>query len=91
MGRSTEFYRKNKAAREKKQATTDKLNQSPSMRKKRTESQRARRKAKREGKNIKGKDAAHTKNGIVFKDASKNRGSNKDSAGDKRARGSKQK
>ena len=34
-----------------------------------------------------GKDASHTKNGIVYKKSSVNRGSKSDSAGDRRARG----
>jgi len=36
-----------------------------------------------------GKDASHTKNGVVMKKASVNRGSKSDTAGDKRARGGK--
>lgn len=89
MGASTEYYRKNAAARKKKAATYKKINARPAQKKKRAEANKARRKAKAAGKNIKGKDASHTKKGIVFKKSSVNRGSSSDSAGDKRARGKK--
>lgn len=89
MGRSTEHYRRNRKSAKKKQAYDKKLNSKPEQVKKRVESNKARRKAKRAGKNIKGKDAAHTKNGIRFKDSSKNRGSKSDMPGDRRARGKK--
>lgn len=87
MGSSTEYYRKNPKARKKKAAYDKKLGQRPEQTKKRVEANRARRKAKAAGKDIRGKDASHTKNGIRFKDSSKNRGSKSDSAGDRRARG----
>jgi hypothetical protein len=87
--RSAEYYRKNKKARDKKKKYDAKLNSSAAQTKKRVEANRARRKAKAAGKNVKGKDASHTRNGIVFKDSSKNRGSKSDSAGDRRARGKK--
>jgi len=89
LSRSAKYYRRNKKAREKKKKYDAKHNKKPSAVKKRVEANRARRKAKRQGKNVKGKDASHTKNGIRFKDSSKNRGSKSDSAGDRRARGSK--
>lgn len=89
MGKSTEYYKKNPDARKKKAATDKKINARPEQVKKRVEANAARRKAKAAGKNVTGKDASHTKNGIVFKDSSKNRGSSSDSAGDKRARGKK--
>jgi len=91
MSSSTEYYRKNAKARKKKASTDKKINARPEQVKKRVEANKARRKAKAAGKNIKGKDASHTKKGIVFKDSSKNRGSKSDSAGDKRARGGKKK
>ena len=87
--RSAEYYRKNKKARDKKKKYDAKLNSSAAQTKKRVEANRARRKAKAAGKNVKGKDASHTRNGIVFKDSSKNRGSKSDSAGDRRSRGKK--
>lgn len=91
LSRSGKYYRKNASARKKKAKTDAKVNRRPEQVKKRVESNRARRKAKKAGKNIKGKDASHTKNGIVFKSSKANRGSKSDSAGDRRARGRKKK
>ena len=59
MGKSTEYYRKNAKARKKKAATDKKINARPSQVKKRVEANRARRKAKAAGKNVKGKDYDH--------------------------------
>lgn len=59
MGSSTEYYRKNAAARKKKAATDKKINARPEQVKKRVESNGARRKAKAAGKDIKGKDFDH--------------------------------
>jgi len=59
MGSSTEYYRKNPKARKKKAAYDKKLGQRPEQTKKRVEANRARRKAKAAGKNIKGKDYDH--------------------------------
>ena len=59
MGTSTEYYRKNKKARKKKQAYDKKLNSSSEQIQKRVESNRKRREAKRTGKDIKGKDWDH--------------------------------
>tara|TARA_R110000796_G_scaffold14289_2_gene46610 strand:- start:3896 stop:4153 length:258 start_codon:yes stop_codon:yes gene_type:complete len=59
MGTSTEYYRKNAAARKKKAATDKKINAKPAQIKKRVESNAARRKAKAAGKDIKGKDYDH--------------------------------
>ncbi len=89
--KSAKYYAKNPRARKKKAATDKKINARPEQVKKRVEANRARRKAKANGKNVKGKDASHTKKGIVFKKSSVNRGSKSDSAGDKRARGRKTK
>ena len=91
MGASTNYYRKNAAARKKKAATDKKINARPSQVKKRVEANKARRKAKAAGKDVKGKDMSHTKNGMVIKKTSTNRGSKSDSAGDRRARGGKKK
>lgn len=87
LSKSAKFYRDNPASRAKKKKYDVKLNSSKKQTKKRVEANAARRKAKAAGKNIKGKDASHTKNGIRFKKSSVNRGSKSDSAGDKRARG----
>ena len=57
--KSAEYYAKNPAARKKKAATDKKINARPSQVKKRVEANKARRKAKAAGKNIKGKDFDH--------------------------------
>jgi len=88
---SAKYYQNNPEARKKKQAYDAKLNKRPEQVKSRVETNKARREAVKAGKNIKGKDASHTKNGIRFKESSKNRGSKSDSAGDRRARGGKKK
>ena len=59
MGTSTNYYRNNAAARKKKAATDKKVNSKPSQVKKRVEANKARRKAKAAGKNVKGKDYDH--------------------------------
>lgn len=87
--KSAKYYAKNPAARKKKAATDTKINARPEQVKKRVEANRTRRKAKASGKNVTGMDASHTKNGMVFKKTSVNRGSTSDSAGDRRARGKK--
>lgn len=87
--KSAKYYANNPSARKKKAATDKKINSRPNQVTKRVEANRARRQAKSAGKNVTGKDASHTKNGIRFKDSSKNRGSKSDSNGDKRARGGK--
>lgn len=85
--RSAEFYRRNRRSARKKQAYDAKLNAKPEQIRKRVEANRARRRARKRGKDVRGLDASHTKNGIVFKPTSQNRGSRSDSAGDRRARG----
>jgi len=89
--KSAKYYRDNKAARDKKKKYDAKLNSSKKQTKKRVEANSARRKAKAAGKDVKGKDMSHTKNGMVIKKTSTNRGSKSDSAGDRRARGGKKK
>ena len=59
MGTSTEYYRKNAAARKKKAATDKKINAKPAQVKKRVESNAARRKAKAKGQNINNRDYDH--------------------------------
>ena len=86
-GSSAEYYKNNSSARKKKAETDKKINARPEQVKKRMEANNARRKAKKAGKDIKGKDASHTKDGIVFKEMAKNRGSKSDGKGDKNARG----
>lgn len=77
LSRTAKYYRKNKEARKKHRATSAKAQKKPSAVKNRVESNRARRRAKAQGKNISGKDASHTKGGgIVFENSSKNRARN---------------
>lgn len=87
MGSSTDYYRKNAAARKKKAATDKKINARPSQVKKRVEANAARRKAKAAGKNIKGKDFHHGTG--TFISSSKNRGMKSGTKGDRNARGGK--
>lgn len=86
---SAKYYRDNPKARAKKNATTHANNQKPERKKKMAEATKARNNAKKNGRNVNGKDAAHSSNGqIRFIDSSKNRGA-KTTSGDRRARGSK--
>lgn len=87
--RSAEYYRTHPKAREKKAAYDTEFNKKPSQRKKRAELAKANRdhdkvygKASRRGK-----DLSHTSSGMVYKPKSVNRGSKRDSSGDRRARG----
>lgn len=59
LSKSALYYRKNKKARKKKQKYDAKLNKIPKQVKKRVEANKARRNAKKNGKNIKGKDYDH--------------------------------
>lgn len=89
--RSAEYYRTHPKAREKKKEYDVKFNSKPEQVKKRTELAKANKAHdKKYGKaSRKGKDLSHTKNGLVYKSISGNRGSKTDTAGDRRARGSK--
>jgi pyruvate/2-oxoglutarate dehydrogenase complex dihydrolipoamide acyltransferase (E2) component len=73
-------------AKRKKKATDKEVHSNPEVSRRKVESARARRAAKRRGVDLEGKDMAHTSNGIRPKSASANRGSTSDSPGDKRAR-----
>lgn len=59
LSESALFYRRNRASARRKKAYDKKLNAKPSQVKKRVESNRARRVAKRKGQNISGKDYDH--------------------------------
>lgn len=89
--RTTRYYRTHPRARRKKAAYDKKFNQKPEQRRKRSElTIKNRQHDKKYGKaSRRGKDLSHTKNGLVYKKSSANRGSKSDSAGDRRARGSK--
>ena len=59
MGTSTNYYRKNAAARKKKAATDKKINARPAQKKKRAESNAKVRARKKAGKSTKGLDYDH--------------------------------
>jgi hypothetical protein len=88
-GKTQQFYDKNPAARKKKAKTDKAINERPEQIKKRVELNKANRKAQKNGSAKVGdkKDFSHTKKGLVQKPQSVNRGSKKDSKGDKNARG----
>ena len=65
LSKSAKYFRKNKKAAKKKQAATAKLNKKPEAVKKRVEANRARRKAKAQGKNISGMHYDHAVGGFV--------------------------
>lgn len=65
LSRSAKYYRKNKKARDKKKAYDSEHQKKPAQVKKRVEANRARRKAKKAGKNIKGLDYDHAVGAFV--------------------------
>ena len=74
---SAQKYRDNPESYRKKQAYDKKYNRRPEQRKKRSERVTARRKAKRMGMALTGKDLSHTKGGgLVLEDSRKNRARN---------------
>lgn len=93
VSRTARYYRTHPKARRKKAAYDKKFNQKPEQRRKRSElTVKNRQHDRKYGKDSrKGKDLSHTKNGLVYKKSSVNRGSKSDSAGDRRARGGKRK
>lgn len=86
---STEYYRTHPEAREKKKEYDTRLNARPEQVAKRVELNRHNREHDRKyGKQSReGKDLAHTKDGLIYKSVSANRGSKDDTEGDRRARG----
>jgi hypothetical protein len=88
MKKTAKYYKENPEAKAKKDAYQKKYNKKPGEVKKRVELNKVNRQRGTYG-NGDGLDMAHTKNGIVKKRASVNRGSKSDSPGDKRARGKK--
>lgn len=86
--RTAKFYHTHPEARAKKAAYDKKNDARPERRARRAELVKINRDRGTEG-NGDGKDWSHTKNGVVLKKASVNRGSKSDSAGDRRARGGK--
>lgn len=89
MKKTARYYAANPAAKAVKADYNKSYQQKPSAVKKRVEANAANRKAQAAGtaKRGDGKDASHTSKGIVMKPQSTNRGSKKDQAGDRRARG----
>ena len=88
MKKTAKFYATHPEARAKKAAYDKRNDARPERRARRAELTKINREKGTAG-NGDGKDWSHTKNGIVMKKASVNRGSKTDSAGDKRARGGK--
>ena len=86
LSRTAKFYRDNKAARLKKAAYQKEFNKKPEQRKRRSELTMLNRKMGTKGD---GKGVSHTSKGVVLKPQSINRGSKTNSAGDRRARGTK--
>ena len=75
VSRTAKYYHTHPAARKKKAEYDKKFNEKKEQREKRVE--------------LIQHNRDHTKNGIVYKKSSVNRGSKSDTAGDKRARGGK--
>lgn len=90
-GRTAKYYANNPDARKKRLEYQREYNKQDREVKKRVELNKANRKSHKNGttKVGDGKDQSHTKNGLVLKPQSVNRGSAKDSPGDRRARGGK--
>lgn len=59
LSRSAKFYRRNRKAAAKKSKYDTELGKRPEQKKKRVEANRARRKAKKAGKDVKGMDYDH--------------------------------
>lgn len=93
VGKTAEYYRTHPKARKKHQEYQAEYNKKDEQVKKRVELiQHNREHDEKYGKSSReGKDASHTSRGIVYKSAHANRGSNSDTAGDRRARGKKKK
>ena len=93
VSKSAQYYRTHPKAREKKKKYDTEFEKKPEQVKKRTELNKANAEHdKKYGKaSRRGKDLSHTKNGLVYKKTSVNRGSKTDTAGDRRARGGKKK
>lgn len=90
-GKTAKYYATHPEAKAKKDAYQKEFNAKPEQRAKRSELVKINREHQKSGKGRvgDGKDASHTKSGIVLKKASINRGSKSDTSGDRRARGGK--
>jgi hypothetical protein len=89
-GKTQTYMDNNPDARKVKLAYQKEYNKKPEQRKKRSELVKINREKGTYGNND-GLDASHTKNGVVMKKASVNRGSKTDMPGDKKTRGGKKK
>tara|TARA_Y100000758_G_C15927921_1_gene377596 strand:+ start:467 stop:727 length:261 start_codon:yes stop_codon:yes gene_type:complete len=85
LGKTATFYKKNKESRDKKAKYDKKFNKLKSQIKKRVELAKIRRRAKKNGKNIDGKDYDHAVGRFV--NSSTNRGRKYGTKGDRNARG----
>ena len=65
LSRSAKYYRDNPGARKRKGKTDKKVNARPEQRKKRSESNTARARARKNGKNVKGLDYDHATDSFV--------------------------
>ncbi len=88
MKRTAKFYATHPESKAKKAAYDKRNDARPERRARRAELVKINRDKGTYG-NGDGKDWSHTKNGMVMKKASINRGSKSDTAGDRRARGGK--
>ena len=88
---SKEYYDLSPDSKKKKDAYQKDYNKKPEQRQKRSELVKANRDMQKKGKGKvgDGKDVSHTKNGVVLKKASTNRGSKSDMPGDRKARAKK--
>lgn len=91
VSRTAKYYRSHPRARAQHNAYQKSYNKKPEQVEKRVELiTKNREHDKKYGKaSRRGKDLSHTKNGLVYKKSSVNRGSKSDTAGDRRARGKK--
>lgn len=87
LSKSAKFYRDNPKAKAVKKKKDTEVNARPEQRKKRSILSTKNKQADKRGINRNGKDLSHTKNGLVYKESSSNRGSKSDSSGDRKARG----
>lgn len=82
--KSARYYANNPKARKKKAATDKKINARPEQKKKRVESNKARRQAKKAGKDVRGRDYDHAVGRFVK--SSTNRGRKGEGGRKRRAR-----
>lgn len=90
LSRTAKFYRDNPKSAEKKDKKSKEVNKRPEQIKKRSELSTMRRRLKRKGVDVSGKDLSHQSDGSVkLQNSSKNRGNTKTTKGDRKSRGKK--